>query len=75
MLQVIKILKHSTALEPIYIALSSDLRFHAMYGETSIGSHDSVGTAIQSVVNERIYGVSKYMEDWERLMPTAPNAN
>jgi hypothetical protein len=68
---VIKLLKHNTALDPIHIALSSDLRFHVLYGETSMGSHGSIGAAIQSIANERIYGVSNDVRDWERLMPLA----
>lgn len=68
---VIKLLKHNTALDPIHIALSSDLRFHVLYGEISMGSHRSIVAAIQSIANERIYGVSDDAGDWERLMPLA----
>lgn len=66
---MIKLLKHNTALDPIHIALSSDLHFHVLYGETSMGSHGSICAAIQSIANERIYGVSDDAGDWERLMP------
>jgi len=34
-----------------------------------MGSHGSISAAIQSIVNERIYGASDDMRDWERLMP------
>lgn len=68
---MIKLLKHNTALEPIHIALSGDLRFHVLYGEISMGSHGSIADAIQSIANERIYGVSDHVRDWERLMPMA----
>jgi len=66
---VLKLLKYRTALDLIFIALSSDLRFHVLYGEISIGSHNSINAAIQSIANERIYGVSDDAKDWERLMP------
>jgi len=74
-LQVIKILKHNTASEPIYTALSDELRFHILYGESSIGSHNSIGAAIQSITNEHIYGVSGDARDWERLIPTSLTSN
>ena len=68
---MIKILKHNTAKEPIYIALSIDPSFHVLYGDISLGSHNSIGAAIQSVADESSYGVSDFIGDWERLTPPA----
>jgi len=36
-----------------------------------MGSHGSIGAAIQSIANECFYGVSDDAGDWERLMPPA----
>ena len=64
---MIKLLKYCTALKPIHIALSTDLSFHVLYGESSMGSYGSIGAAIHSIANERIFGVSGDVRDWECL--------
>jgi hypothetical protein len=63
---VIKLLKHETVLKPFYIALSTDMRFHALYGDVSVGSSNSVGGAIESIPNKHLYGLSDNAMDWER---------
>lgn len=74
-LRVIKILKHNTVLKPFYIALSDDLRFHALYGDISIGTSNSVGGAIESVPNKHLYEVSDNTIDWERLSHIYPEVS
>jgi hypothetical protein len=74
-LRVIKLLKHNTVLKPFYIALSDDLRFHALYDEISIGNSNSVGGAIESIPNKHLYEVSDNTVDWERLPHIYPKAS
>ena len=69
---VIKLLKHETVLKPFFIALSNDLRFHAVYGDTSVGSSNSVGGAIALIPNKHLYGVSDNTMDWERITAEPP---
>lgn len=69
---VIKLLKHETVLKPFFIALSNDLRFHALYGDASVGSSNSVGGAIASIPNKYLYGVSDNTMDWERINSEPP---
>jgi hypothetical protein len=66
---VIKILKHETALKPFYIAMSNDLRFHALYDDISVGVGYSLIGAIESIPNKHLYGLSSKTQDWERLIP------
>lgn len=69
---MIKLLKHETVLKPFFIALSNDLRFHAVYGDTSVGSSNSVGGAIALIPNKHLYGVSDNTMDWERITAEPP---
>ena len=71
---MIKLLKHDTVLKPFYIALSDDLRFHALYGDTPVVASNSIGGAIDAIPNKHLYGLPNNAMDWERLSPTAPNA-
>jgi len=71
---MIKLLKHYTALKPFYIALSIDLRFHALYGGISVGTSNSIGGAIEAIPNKHLYGLSNNAMDWERLIPISLNA-
>jgi hypothetical protein len=64
---VIKLLKHATALEPIYIALSDDIRFYVLYGNTLLGAHNSIAAAVISVANDCMFGISRDINKWERL--------
>ncbi len=66
---VIKLLKHETVLKPFYIALSDDLRFHALYGDTSVATDNSIGGAIEAIPNKDLCGLSNHSADWERLSP------
>lgn len=72
---MVKLLKHDTVFKPFYIALSSDMRFHALYGDISIGASNSISGAIDAIPNKHLYGVSNNTMDWERLDLTASNTN
>ena len=72
---MIKLLKHNTVLRPFYVALSDDLRFHALYDDISVGIGNSLGGAIEAIPNKHLYGLSNSAMDWERLYPTTFNAN
>ena len=73
---VIKLLKHDTVLKPFYIALLDDQRFHALYGDTSVGSSNLVGGAeLLSITNKRLYGISDSTMDWERITSEPPMPN
>jgi len=72
---VIKLLKHETVLKPFYIALSSDMRFHALYGDTPVGANNSISGAIDAIPNKHLYGLSNNAMDWERLDPIKSNVN
>ena len=66
---MIKLLKYDTVLKPFYIALSDDLRFHVLYGDTSVVTSNSIGGAINAIPNKHLYGLTKNLMDWERLPP------
>ncbi len=72
---MIKLLKHDTALKPFYIALSSDMRFHTLYGDISVGTSNSIGGAIDAIPNKHLYGPPNNAMDWERLLPDASMTN
>jgi hypothetical protein len=72
---VIKLLKHDTVLKPFYIALSDDLRFHALYGDTSVVASNSIGGAIDAIPNKHLYGLPNNAMDWECLDPINSDAN
>ena len=65
---VIKLLKHNTVLQPFYIALSSDLQFHALYDDISVGSGKTIYGAIDSIPNKHLYGISNSPLNWGRLI-------
>lgn len=69
---MIKLLRHSTALEPIYIALADDMQFHVLYGNASLGIHNSIGAAVSSVANDCMFGISSDINKWERLSDQDP---
>jgi hypothetical protein len=62
-----KLLMHSTSLDPIYICLSGDLRFHVVYQGCSMSSHNSIGQAVASAAQECAMGVSDHASDWKLL--------
>jgi len=62
-----KIMKHPTALEPVYIAVSSDMQFHVLYEDISMSSHNSISQAIRSAAEQCVFGVSMNALDWELL--------
>lgn len=64
---MIKLLKHSTTLKPIFIALSDDMRFHVLYDNTSLCDHNSIGMALSSAASNYISGISSDITEWERL--------
>ena len=72
---MIKLLKHDTVLKPFYIALSDDLRFHALYGDISLGDSNSISGAIEAIPNKHLYEVPNNLMDWERLSPATLNFN
>jgi len=72
---VINLLKHDTVLKPFYIALSSDMRFHALYGDTSMATSNSISGAIEAIPNKHLYGVPSNAMDWKRLDLTTSNTN
>ncbi|MBU3625525.1 hypothetical protein ICN48_04655 [Polynucleobacter sp. JS-Safj-400b-B2] len=72
---MIKLLKHDTVLKPFYIALSSDMRFHALYGDISIVDSNSISGAIEAIPNKHLYGVPNNAMDWDRLSPDTSMTN
>jgi len=64
-------MKHPTALEPVYIAVSDDMLFHVLYEEASMGEHHSIGQAVRAASEECALGVSGNILDWEVLALTA----
>ena len=72
---MIKLLKHDTVLKPFYIALSDDLRFHALHGDISIGDSNSISGAIEAIPNKHLYGVPNNAMDWDRLDLTTSTTN
>ncbi|MBU3627170.1 hypothetical protein ICN48_13140 [Polynucleobacter sp. JS-Safj-400b-B2] len=72
---MIKLLKHHTSLEPVYIALSEDMRFHVLYEDASLGIHASIGAAVRSVANDYIFGISSDVNEWELLSEHSPSLN
>jgi CTP:molybdopterin cytidylyltransferase MocA len=65
---LIKILKHETVLKPFYIAMSNDLRFHALYDDVSVGMGHSLAAAIESIPNKNLYGLSSNALDWKHVI-------
>lgn len=65
-----KIMKHPTALEPVYIAVSGDMQFHVLYEDTSMSSHNSIGQAIRAAAEQCVFGDSMNTSDWEFLVLT-----
>jgi hypothetical protein len=63
------------ALKPFYIALSYDLRFHALYGDIPVAGANSLGGAIDAIPNKYLYGLSNNSLGWQRLTPGAPNTD
>lgn len=70
---MVKLLKHDTVLKLFYIALSDDLRFHALYGDTPVIASNSIGGAIDAIPNKHLYGLPNNTMDWQHLTPAAPN--
>jgi len=54
-------------MEPIYIALSDDMRFHVLYGDALLGAHNSIADAVTSVANDCMFGISSDISKWEEL--------
>jgi hypothetical protein len=51
------------------------MRFHALYGDTSVATSNSIGGAIDAIPNKHLYGLPNNAMDWQRLTPAAPNIN
>jgi len=54
-------------MEPIYIAMSDDMRFYVLYGDALLGAHNSIAAAVTSVANDCMFGISSDIGKWERL--------
>ena len=46
------------ALEPFYIALSVDFRFHPLYDGISLCTDNSIGDAIEAIPEKHLFGLS-----------------